>query len=93
MLWRLRSTPDRTSCVQTLKLVQSFIDGRLERPTADRVASHLEQCRRCGLEAHTYRRIKKSLAGQGPVDQAALARLSAYADELAGGGTQASLDA
>ncbi|GIU89782.1 MAG: hypothetical protein KatS3mg010_0881 [Acidimicrobiia bacterium] len=36
-------------------------------PTAHRrIAAHLEACRRCGLEAETYERIKSTLAAQRP---------------------------
>lgn len=50
------------SCMQVMRVLQSYLDGQTDEVTARRVANHLDACRRCGLEAATYREIKAALA-------------------------------
>ncbi|NGO71362.1 anti-sigma factor family protein [Streptomyces boncukensis] len=76
------------SCMQVARVLQSYLDGETDESTARRVARHVEDCRRCGLEARTFREIKHSLArGEAP-DAEAVARLRSYGDALAEGGKQ-----
>lgn len=58
-------------------------DGPIEPEHAERIEAHLDVCRLCGLEAETYRRIKKSLAARRPdVAPDAIARLRDFAVHL-----------
>lgn len=67
------------------RVLQSYVDGETDEVTARRVAAHLEDCRRCGLEAALYREIKNSLARREAPDQDAVARLRAFGESLARG--------
>ena len=72
------------SCAEVGKLLQHYLDDELDAARADKIAGHLEDCRRCGLEAETYERIKLSLATRDPAPEhdPVLHRLRAFADEL-----------
>lgn len=72
------------SCAEVGRLVQRYLDGELERESeVDALAAHLEACRRCGLEAETYRRIKDGLAAHSPeVPAESIARLRAFGQSL-----------
>lgn len=77
-----RLTP--SECSRVARVLQSYLDGEVDPPTAAMVTAHLEFCRRCGLEASAYRAIKTAIAATGPadVDQAAIGRLRAFAAGL-----------
>lgn len=86
----LLGTKEVASCMQVMRVLQSYLDGQIDEVTARRVANHLEACRRCGLEASTYLEIKASLARKASeVDPLALDRLRAFGtaltEDLAGG--------
>jgi len=67
------------SCREIAKVLQTYLDGQTDDNTAQRVARHLEACRRCGLEARTYREIKAALARRVPiVDELAPERLRTF---------------
>lgn len=70
-------------CLRVTRVLQSYLDGMVDEVTARRVAQHLEDCRRCGMEADTYRAIKTALARheRTPVD--AVIRLRSFAEQLA----------
>ncbi|MBN9098194.1 MAG: zf-HC2 domain-containing protein [Pseudonocardia sp.] len=72
-------------CLRTSRVLQSYLDGELDDlPAAARVVEHLEECRRCGLHAATYRAIKQALrSGRHDVDDLALRRLRAFSQALA----------
>ena len=74
-------------CREVGRHLQDYLDGDLDDLRAQRLAAHLDECRRCGMEAHTYERIKASLAarGTGPLPDDAIARLNAFARRLADG--------
>jgi anti-sigma factor RsiW len=75
-----RSLLDMARCLRVARALQRYLDGQTAGTTTERIAEHLEQCRRCGLQADTYRAIKKSLRA-GPdaaVDPDALARLREF---------------
>lgn len=75
---------DRIECMRVRPLLQSFLDGELDEAQRRRVATHLEACRRCGLEASTYRALKRRLGALGqPVDRDAVARSIEFVDRLA----------
>ena len=84
----LRRTPvvDRPlSCREVGKVLQRYLDGHVDELTAEKVAEHLEDCRRCGLELTVYRQIKASLARQSPqVPETALDRLRRFGEQLIG---------
>lgn len=83
--WRRRRREGAmASCAEVGRVLQAFLDGQVDDFTAQRVRRHLEQCRRCGLEATTYEAIKDALARQGAqVDRDVLDRLRAFGDQLA----------
>jgi anti-sigma factor RsiW len=72
------------SCEQVGALLQQFLDGELDDQRTALIAEHLEDCRRCGLEADTYLGIKASLASRADLadDDPVLARLRAFAAEI-----------
>ena len=73
-------------CDEVGRLLQHYLDGRLDERRAIRLAAHLEDCLRCGLEADTYERIKGSLAERrGSVPADSLARLREFGERLARG--------
>jgi anti-sigma factor RsiW len=69
-------------CLRVARLLQSYLDGVLDEVTARHVAEHLEDCRRCGLEAETYQAIKTALARQEQTPAAAITRLQEFAETL-----------
>jgi len=78
--------PRMITCRQVGKLLQRYLDGDLDEARMVRLAAHLEDCRRCGLEAATYERIKTALADRHvPVPTESLARLRAFGEQLARG--------
>ncbi len=81
-----RSRPDSRplSCREVGRLLQAFLDDQSDPVTARRVAAHLDDCRRCGLEATVYREMKRALRHQAPpVPEPALRRLRRFGDALA----------
>lgn len=60
---RGRSASSPLRCWRVLRVVQAYLDGETDETTARRVAEHLEDCTRCGLEADTFRAIKRVIAG------------------------------
>lgn len=49
------------SCEQVMEVLQSYLDGEIDTPTARFVATHLDRCPPCEHESHVYERIKTSL--------------------------------
>jgi anti-sigma factor RsiW len=76
------------TCHEVGRILQDYLDEELDQDRVKKVASHLEHCRRCGMEADAYARIKESLARvarQGlvhPEDQLSIERLRRFADTL-----------
>lgn len=75
---------DRVECRRLRPLLQPFVDGALDIAQQRQVVTHLEACRRCGLETATYTALINRLHGidQSP-DADAIARLEAFVDDLA----------
>jgi anti-sigma factor RsiW len=48
-------------CPEVGRLLQRYLDGEIDEMKAQRIAHHLEDCRRCGLKVETYSAIKASL--------------------------------
>jgi anti-sigma factor RsiW len=83
--WRRHSVADRPlTCREVGKLLQHYLDGHTDEDATAEVAEHLEDCRRCGLEAAIYREIKAVLARRAPVlPETTQARLRRFGDQLA----------
>lgn len=76
----------QAGCREVGRKVQSFLDGELDPENRRRIERHLDDCRRCGLEADAYRDIKASLAGHdGDVDPSVIERLRVFGSRIAGG--------
>ncbi len=73
-------------CIEVGRQIQTFLDGGLDSVAAAKVSHHLEACRRCGLTADDYRRLKSALAESStPMPAERLERLQALAADLASG--------
>jgi anti-sigma factor (TIGR02949 family) len=59
-----REPPGGLDCHAVGKVLQEYLDGHIDADRARRIEEHLEACRRCGMEADTYERIKSTLAAQ-----------------------------
>lgn len=70
-------------CIEIGRHIQTHLDGGLDGDAARRVEDHLDACRRCGLAADDYRRIKAALAERAPLPVAPMERLRRLAAELA----------
>jgi anti-sigma factor RsiW len=74
------------TCEEVGHWLQHHLDGELDERRSRRLAAHLDDCRRCGLEAETYVRIKRSLSDTGePLPPESLARLRDFGERLARG--------
>ena len=76
-------------CIEIGRQIQTYLDDGLDPATAAKVSSHLPACRRCGLTADDYRRLKQALAEtSAPMPTEPLQRLQALAADLASGDTR-----
>ena len=79
-------------CVRLSSTLQPYLDGEVTDPDLVRaMAEHLEECRRCGLDAQTYTTLKVALAARARptadlAARAAVDRLEAFARSLAEAG-------
>lgn len=81
-----RRTPQPMTCEEVAAVLQTYLDDESDPISARRVAHHLEDCVRCGMEASTYRRIKDSIRrGEPDLDPDSVARLRAFGEQLAAG--------
>lgn len=89
--WR-RTADGTATCHEVLRILQSYLDGELNDLTAQRVARHLGECRRCGLEAAAYTEVKRALRrrARGSLQDASLSRLREFSRRLATEGDSAS---
>lgn len=79
-----RRPRDVLDCREVGRQLQAYLDGESDEARARLVALHLEECRRCGLEAETYAEIKRSLGQMSaPAAGEALERLRAFGERLA----------
>ncbi|MEU3901826.1 anti-sigma factor [Streptomyces sp. NPDC045251] len=70
------------NCIRVGRLLQSYLDGETDEVTVRRVARHLENCRRCGLEASVHQEIHHALARRVEPDGGAVERLRAFGASL-----------
>jgi predicted anti-sigma-YlaC factor YlaD len=82
-----RTPPGGMSCHQVGELLQQYLDGELDdAERARRIHDHLDECRRCGMEAETYERIKSTIAAERPdIPPESIERLRAFGERLARG--------
>ena len=81
-----RTPPGGMNCHQVGELLQQYLDGQIDADRAGRIEEHLDECRRCGMEAETYARIKATLAAQrADVPAESLDRLREFGQRLARG--------
>lgn len=83
VFWR-RNKPE-VSCREVGRVLQAYLDNELENDV-DKVAAHIEACKRCGLEAETYTKIKNALGDPDTeLDSATITRLREFGEGLIGG--------
>ena len=83
----------KMNCMQVGRALQSYLDGHVDDLTERRIAAHLEDCRRCGLEESAYRDLKAALARRAEhLDTEPLDRLRAFSQRLAAGDVPAGPD-
>lgn len=82
--WRqMVGTRSTASCREVGRVLQSYLDHELDEVAARRVARHLDDCRRCGLEASTYAEVKAALARRAdPVPEDTVERLRQFGAQL-----------
>lgn len=81
--WHRRKA--RARCLEVWRVLTAFVDGEVEEDYALKIAEHLDDCRRCGMKAEAYSRIKESLQARPPrLDPEAVARLREFGAELTG---------
>ena len=86
MMKLLGRTHGGLTCHEVGEILQQYLDGHIDADRAGRIEIHLEECRRCGLEAETYERIKATLAAQRhEIPQESVDRLRAFGEQLARG--------
>lgn len=78
---------DTLSCPEVGRLLQRFLDDELsDDAEIEALSEHLDECKRCGLEAETYQKIKDALANRrAPVPQESVDRLREFGEQLAEG--------
>ena len=86
--WPAIRSGETLSCPEVGRLLQRFLDGELtDEVEVEMLSDHLDECKRCGLEADTYRKIKAALASRRtPVPPESVDRLREFGEHLANGG-------
>lgn len=80
---RFRRRSSDARCREVKRVINAWVDGEVEEDFAQKIADHLEDCRRCGLAADVYSRIKESLqARPAGIDEEAVARLREFGRSL-----------
>ncbi|MBM9506244.1 zf-HC2 domain-containing protein [Streptomyces sp. KK5PA1] len=70
------------NCLRVQRVLQSYLDGETDAATVRRVEAHLEDCRRCGLEAAVHREIKAAFTRREAPDRDAVERLTEWGRSL-----------
>jgi len=80
--WFRRRKPE-VDCREVGRVLQNYLDNDVEPGFAGKIAAHLDECKKCGLEATTYTQIKDSLGDTRPeVDTDAIQRLRLFGTHL-----------
>src|SRR5271163_3784529 len=58
----IRGRVEMRTCHEAGRILQTYLDGELDKARIAKVTAHLEHCRRCNMGADIYKRIKESLA-------------------------------
>jgi len=83
--WRRRRAAD-LSCHDVARILQDYLDLELDESSAAGVTAHLEDCRRCGLEAEVYAAIKDAIARRDDrIPDDARRRVRLFAEQLIAG--------
>ncbi|MCP5027640.1 MAG: zf-HC2 domain-containing protein [Actinomycetia bacterium] len=87
MVWnRLMGKLSTSECARIGRQLQEYLDAEVsDCATRQRIRQHLETCRECGLEAHTYEEIKTSLHAQAQPPTQSVERLRSFVDDLIAG--------
>jgi anti-sigma factor RsiW len=56
--------PGGLSCRKVAKVLQSHLDDELDEERRRKVAAHLDECERCGLEAEVLDGVRSALRGR-----------------------------
>jgi predicted anti-sigma-YlaC factor YlaD len=81
-----RTPPGTMDCHQVGELLQQYLDGHTDEDRSHKIRMHLDECRRCGMEAHTYERIKSTLSThRSAVPAESVTRLREFGERLARG--------
>ena len=78
---------EQLSCPEVGRSLQRFLDGELpDDVEVESLAAHLAECKRCGLEADVYRRIKDAIEHRrADVPEESVQRLREFGQRLAEG--------
>ncbi len=88
MSWWRRTrkvTEGLLSCAEVAALLQQYLDDESDEVTAGRVAAHLDDCERCGVDADVYRDITAALARRRRLPDVSVHRLRQFGDRIAAG--------
>lgn len=78
-----RTGPGELSCRTVGKTIQAYLDNESDPALRDRMAEHLDDCAKCGLDAEVLRRIKRSLeGGRQDLDPRSVDRLRQFVEDL-----------
>ncbi len=78
-----RGPGEQLDCHAVGELLQQYLDDEIDPKRGALIAAHLEDCRRCGLEADTYEQIKRTLASQrSDVPEESVERLREFGRSL-----------
>jgi len=76
------------SCIQVARILQQYLDNQLDERAAEQVVRHLKACRRCGLDADSYRAVKIALAQSSrPAPPERIERLTSFVAQLVSEGS------
>ena len=82
----MRTKPGGLSCRKVGKVLQTHLDGELDDERRDKVAAHLEECERCGLEADVLEGVRAALRGRREsLPTATATALRQFSDRLVNG--------
>lgn len=84
-VWRRSTSPsDVATCAEVMRSLQSYLDGEIKDDLSARgIEAHLEVCRRCGMEAKTFRELKSALrSAERDIDPHTIERLENFARSL-----------